>query len=171
MRGIGLFSDPRATLGARTITRRRPKNLCSAGSHQRSLPQRLIGTRNDDYLCQQRGHPDQVFGSLGHRWRLFDEPKRVKNMNNGEFWDSIVPELQSMREIFGLPPFSRTTLEIWQLSLSGRHVGDARAAIRSLTSSSDRCPVPSEVKRKLQFFMCVFGEIELPQYAAPESLQ
>jgi hypothetical protein len=92
-------------------------------------------------------------------------------MNDDDFWEVIVPELQAMREIFGLPPFSKPALEIWEHALIRRNAGDARAAIRSLASRSDRCPVPSEVNQKIQYFMYVFGDSEPPHYPAPESLQ
>lgn len=92
-------------------------------------------------------------------------------MNDDEFWAVIVPEIQAMREIFGLPPFSKSALEIWEHALIRRNAGDARAAIRSLASSSEHCPVPSEVNQKIQYLIYVFGDTEPPHHPAPESLQ
>lgn len=92
-------------------------------------------------------------------------------MKDSEFWTAIVPELQAMREVFGLPPFSKFALEIWEHSLIGRSAADARAAIRSIAASSDRCPVPSEVKQKIEYFMYVFGGTVIPHHPAPEALQ
>ncbi len=107
-------------------------------------------------------------------WSLLAPIHRAKEsqaVNDSEFWTAIVPELQALREVFGLPPFSKSALEIWEHSLIGRNAGDARAAIRSLASFSDQCPVPSEVNRKIQYLMYVFGDMEPLHHPAPESLQ
>ncbi len=68
MRGIGLFSDPRATLGARTITRRKLKSLGSAERFLHSSLRRVIEILNREFLCRQTGAPGSRIPSRGH-WR------------------------------------------------------------------------------------------------------